>query len=179
MAHNDKQLTDAEVQKNRDALTKAQLRKHNTLRAAVHVCLAAREELSDQETGLVKSSRSRLKTYLPLTAAQQTWLLDIARRSAEDVAEEIDRLVQRWANGNADGEHPTYPRSNWPLRDAKGLPPTAYWHWALSEIERNGGNEEHCDECGAQLDGDGWDGLCGNCADRVESGEVTREELHM
>jgi len=30
-------------------------------------------------------------------------------------------------------------------------------------------NEESCDECGASLaDGEGYDGLCGNCADKAE-----------
>jgi hypothetical protein len=30
---------------------------------------------------------------------------------------------------------------------------------------------ERCSECGAELDLDGWDGLCGNCADRAEPDE--------
>jgi hypothetical protein len=161
------------------ALNAAQLAQHYVLRLAVHSCLAARDSLTEPELGLVKSCRGRLKEVETLTSSQEKWLLDIAARSTDEISEEIDRLIQRWASGNWDGEHPTYPRSDWPLRDAKGLKPTAYWHWALSQIEAHGGSEEHCDECGAQLDGEGWDGLCGSCADRVESGEVTREELHM
>lgn len=27
---------------------------------------------------------------------------------------------------------------------------------------------EHCEECGEPVDGDGYDGLCGNCADEAE-----------
>lgn len=27
---------------------------------------------------------------------------------------------------------------------------------------------DHCDECEAVIDGDGYDGLCGNCTDRAE-----------
>jgi hypothetical protein len=162
-----------------DAMSNAERAQYYTLRVAIHTCLAAREDLTQPELGLVRSCRELLKAVVPLTAGQQKWLLDIAQRTNGEVAEDIDRLVHKWANGNADGEHPTYPREKWPLAGVKGLKPTAYWHWALSELVRNGGEEEHCDECGAQLDDEGWDGLCGNCADRVESGEVTREQLAM
>lgn len=31
------------------------------------------------------------------------------------------------------------------------------------------GDDEYCRQCKAENDGDGWDGLCGNCADRAEN----------
>jgi hypothetical protein len=33
----------------------------------------------------------------------------------------------------------------------------------------DGDTEEECSECAAELDGDGWDGKCGNCADAQQN----------
>lgn len=38
-------------------------------------------------------------------------------------------------------------------------------------------DEDGCDKCGESLsDGEGYDGLCGNCADRAFAGEDLEED---
>ncbi|KVP75258.1 hypothetical protein WJ96_05740 [Burkholderia ubonensis] len=166
-----KKMDDPQVQARIRSEEAQQLAHGNTLRVAVEACEAAAAlgDLTDKERGLVQSCRERFNAGRPLTEAQEKWLLDIARRVRDDLAEEIDLLIHHWGNGDHTGEHPTYRRSAWPLVSAKDLEPTAYWVWVLSEIQRNGGEEEHCSECASQLNGDAWNGLCGNCADSAEN----------
>jgi hypothetical protein len=90
----------------------------------------------------------------------------------------IEELQQRWGN-----QHGHYERADWQKDVAAGDTKLGYWEWVAHNIETHGGEEEHCDDCGAVIDGDGWNGLCGNCADRasvvdnhcVECGEYEAE----
>lgn len=136
---------------------------------ALHTCEAANAELTEKERGLVQSCRTRVDTFRLLSDAQEKWLLDIARRVRDDLAGDIDALIHRWASGDHTGEHPTYRRADWPLAKGKDLDPTAYWVWVLREIRAHGGDEEHCSDCANRLNGEAWDGLCGNCADQAEN----------
>ena len=93
------------------------------------------------------------------------------------MAQTIAELENRWGD-----EHGWYGREEWQTDVAAGSTRLGYWEWVAHSIEGNGGEEEHCDECGAPLDGEGWDGKCGNCADRncvdnhcTECGEYTCE----
>lgn len=53
------------------------------------------------------------------------------------------------------------------LDAATDIPDSA---WALAKS--NDEDENFCTECGARNDdGKGWDGLCGNCADKKECGQ--------
>src|SRR3990167_5872068 len=45
---------------------------------------------------------------------------------------------------------------------------SAYVQSWESQIEENDSEGTKCLECGAPYDGDGWDGLCGNCVDWLE-----------
>lgn len=45
---------------------------------------------------------------------------------------------------------------------------------ALNQLAQGLGAElddDYCSDCGADLDLDGWDGRCGNCADLHENGD--------
>ncbi|KVP39784.1 hypothetical protein [Burkholderia ubonensis] len=162
-----KNMADPQVQA-RLRSEEAQLLAHdNALRVAVDTCEAAAAlgNLTDKERSLVQSCRIRFDTGRPLSGPQEKWLLDITRQARDDLAEEVDLLIHHWGKGDHTGEHPAYPRSAWPLASARDLEPTAYWVWVLREIQRYGGDEEHCSECGSQLNGDASNGLCGNCAD--------------
>lgn len=98
--------------------------------------------------------------------------------SQSEMAQTIAELETRWGD-----EHGWYGREEWQTDVAAGSTRLGYWEWVAHSIEGNGGEEEHCDECGAPLDGEGWDGKCGNCADQAcvvdghctECGEYERE----
>lgn len=38
--------------------------------------------------------------------------------------------------------------------------------------------EEACSECGGPLNGDSWDGLCGNCIEELEAREYEEQRNH-
>lgn len=70
--------------------------------------------------------------------------------------------------GLAEGEADTKSAASTELSDqlAKSLP---LYFWTEDDDE-----PEECSECGESLDdGEGWDGLCGNCADRAAVESVT------
>jgi hypothetical protein len=84
----------------------------------------------------------------------------------------VAELEERWGH-----EHGHYTREDWGTAVALGNTKVGYWEWVAHTIESNGGDEEHCDECGAPNDdGEGWDGKCGNCADMAND-EMDRSEL--
>lgn len=95
-----------------------------------------------------------------------------------EMAQTIAELENRWGD-----EHGWYGREEWQTDVAAGSTRLGYWEWVAHSLEGNGGEEEHCYECGAPLDGEGWDGKCGNCADHAcvvdshctECGEYERE----
>jgi hypothetical protein len=82
-----------------------------------------------------------------------------------EMAQVIKDLEARWGN-----EHDWYTRADWQLDVSKGDTKLGYWEWVEHNIESHGGDEAHCDKCGepAMDDGEGYDGMCGNCADAAE-----------
>lgn len=134
------------------------------LRAAVELGLQRDEHLNEKERSLVRNCRMRLNTFGSVTEAQEKWLLDIAAR-------ERKVQVDRFAGGDENGEHPSYSRAAWPQAAEFNSDSNAYWAWVLHQIVCNGGDEEHCSECGAQLDGDSYDGKCGSCIDSDKYGD--------
>jgi hypothetical protein len=125
------------------------------LRAAVELGLMLDESLNEKERSLVRNCRMRLNTFQAVTEAQEKWLLDIAARMRKV-------QVERFASGDENGEHPSYARSAWPHAAEFNSDSNAYWAWVLHQILVNGGDEEHCSECGRQLDGAG---KCSECVD--------------
>lgn len=72
-------------------------------------------------------------------------------------------LEREWGS-----EHPYYTQDMWKQAESSqaSASPMAYWTWVHLQIEEAGGADEHC-SCGHPLnDGQGYDGLCGDCADR-------------
>lgn len=126
------------------------------LRAAVELGLQRDEHLTEKERSLVRNCRMRLNTFGTVTEPQEKWLLDIAAR-------ERKIQVERFAGGNDAGEHPTYLRSAWPEAAEFDSDSNAYWAWVLHQIVCNGGDEEHCSDCGRPLDCAGI--KCSKCVD--------------
>lgn len=94
--------------------------------------------------------------------------LEPASQSMEAAVKE---LVDTWADGDVWGEHPHYDRSSWRHEVSNEDTNLGYWEWVVHQIEANDGPDEHC-SCGAPLnDGEGFDGLCGNCADKASCSE--------
>lgn len=94
-----------------------------------------------------------------------------------EMRQAMENLEQRWGQ-----EHGWYTREEWQVDVRDSHTRLGYWEWVVHQIECHGGEEEHCDQCGKELDGEGWDGKCGNCADEncvdnhcTECGEYTRE----
>lgn len=83
----------------------------------------------------------------------------------------IEALETRWGH-----EHGWYGREEWQEDVAQGNTRLGYWEWVQHSIEGNGDEEEHCSECGKPLEGASWDGLCGDCADQVETFEEYKDE---
>lgn len=96
------------------------------LRAAVELCLIVCEGLPANERSLVRNCRMRLNTYVTVSAAQEKWLLDIAARVLAEAA-------GMYAAGDAEGEHPTYPRASWPHAKEFDGASCAYWAWVLHQ----------------------------------------------
>lgn len=84
-----------------------------------------------------------------------------ALRSEDPMAVAIASLEARWGD-----EHDWYGREEWQQDVAAGNTKLGYWEWVQHSIEGNGGEAEHCSECGSSLEGNSWDGKCGNCADK-------------
>jgi hypothetical protein len=95
-----------------------------------------------------------------------------------EMVQAIEDLKSRWGE-----QHGWYTQADWHHDAAAGDTKLGYWDWVMHNIESHGGEEEHCSECGKVLDGEGWDGKCGECADHActvdnhctECGEYERE----
>lgn len=105
------------------------------LRQAVNLCLEANETLTENERSLVRNCRTRLNACSPVSASQEKWLLDIAKRVREQLADKVNVLVMRYAKGDPNGEHPRFPRSEWPLASEAGTDAADYWVWVLRLVE--------------------------------------------
>ncbi|WP_420213459.1 hypothetical protein ACN8ZM_40310 (plasmid) [Burkholderia aenigmatica] len=113
------------------------------LRRELAVCLEALdyEMLREDERSLVRNCRTRLNSYLQLSEKQEKWLLDIAKRVRAAAAVSILALIDLHANGSKLGEHPAYPRHDWPLFGEPDVDPDDYWFWVL-RLVKIFGNEE-------------------------------------
>lgn len=69
-----------------------------------------------------------------------------------------------------ESEHKDFPRSDWQYEAKQGNTSLGYWEWLSHRLEDQDHDAElKCSECGASTeDGEGYDGLCGNCADKKE-----------
>lgn len=75
----------------------------------------------------------------------------------------IQALQKRWGE-----EHGYYTQEDWRADTHKGDTKLGYWDWVAYNIATHGGEEEHCN-CGCPLDdNEGFDGMCGSCADEAE-----------
>ncbi|HHT8835617.1 TPA: hypothetical protein ACT5B7_007143 [Burkholderia cenocepacia] len=83
-----------------------------------------------------------MNSYLPLSEKQEKWLLDIAKRVRDTLDGEIQKLVQRHAAGDTLGQHPTYPRSDWPNFGLTDVDPREYWFWVLRLVGAFGEDTE-------------------------------------
>lgn len=70
--------------KEREEEERQQQSKQTEIHGLVEKCLQGLDSLSEKERSLVRSCRARLITYLPLSAPQEKWLRDIARRLPGD-----------------------------------------------------------------------------------------------
>lgn len=113
-----------------EAAAKAQAHE-KMLRRELDICLEAYETLTETERSLVRNCQSRLNSYQLLSQKQEKWLLDIARVVRNELAPKVKALVDRHAKGDTQGEHPGYPRSNWPLAKDIGVDQADYWLWVL------------------------------------------------
>lgn len=119
----------------------ARLEAHDkVLNEAVDLCLLGHETLTEAERSLVRSCRTRLNTYLPLSEKQEKWLLDIAKRVRTERDKRIADLVTRYADGDMAGEHPAYPRSAWQVTSQDCLD-TSYWGWVLFSLDLYGAED--------------------------------------
>ena len=110
----------------------------------------------------------RVATWAKLSIARQAVLIEASLEQESDSPKELDdaltALEAQWGN-----EHPWYGRDEWREDVSNGTTKRGYWEWVLACIEANGGSEAHCSSCGQPSgDGNGWDGLCGDCADKEE-----------
>ena len=82
--------------------------------------------------------------------------------SGESMREAIAALESRWGV-----EHEYYDREDWKQDVSAGDTKLGYWEWVQHNIESHGDDEAHCTKCGCPDadNGEGEDGLCGNCAD--------------
>lgn len=101
-----------------------------------------------------RHAKQNLVTLKPVPAGQS------------DMAQAIREQVSK-AGGDEWGEHPHYIRQAWRQEVDNEDTNLGYWEWVVHQVEANGGDEEHCEQCGAPLDGDSADGFCGDCADRM------------
>jgi hypothetical protein len=131
------------------------------------VC-AVKDLLEQDELDLAVACLKQIKEGQPVAAEDEARILALMAEVQSDADERIAEVVERCTSDDGVvNEHPTYTRAEWPRTSEPGVPDTAYWCWVLQRIESNGGLGEHCDRCCAQLDGEGCNGLCGDCADKA------------
>ncbi|KVP75257.1 hypothetical protein WJ96_05735 [Burkholderia ubonensis] len=125
----------AQVRKEREEREAKAEAHEKMLRRELNLCLEADETLAQNERSLVRNCQHRLNTGALLSEPQEKWLLDIAKRVRTVLAEKVKALVSRHANGDTQGQHPAYPRSDWPLAKEAGVDPADYWFWVLRLVD--------------------------------------------
>lgn len=110
--------------------------------------------------------------YMWPSADIRSAILEAEFPGSSDPESEISALESRW-----DDQHGWYGRDEWREDVGTGKTKQGYWDWVAKSIEGNGGEEEHCSKCGKPLDEEGWDGMCGDCADVESSLEEEAESL--
>lgn len=107
----------------------------HVLRRAVSLCNELRRHLSSQEKSVVVHCQYRLGCGLSPSIAQERWLLDIERMLRARLEAKVSALASRYADGEHEGEHPSYPRADWPDLNSEAVPPSDYWFWVLRLVE--------------------------------------------
>lgn len=125
----------AQARKEREEQEAKAAAHQKVLRSALNVCFIVVEALAQNERSLVRNCEARLNRYELLSDKQEKWLLDIADRVRKELEVKVQALIARHANGDPLGEHPAYPRSNWPKTEEYGAGPRDYWFWVLRLVE--------------------------------------------
>lgn len=137
-----------------------------------HGCLYSMESMDaaieDAWRGVAGATKAKLTLdetqWYSLSLVEQ---IELIRRTASPakspMQEAIADLQQRFED-----EHGFYSREDWGTEVGMQNTSLSYWEWVVHRIESNGGEEEHCSDCGFLLDGESWDGKCGNCADKED-----------
>jgi len=76
-------------------------------------------------------------------------------------------------------DHPNHSPDEWQYEVANGDSRQSYVDWVNSQIEQAEDDMEldTCTQCGEpDDDGEGWDGLCGSCADRHQAEQDLLED---
>lgn len=99
--------------------------------------------------------------------AQLNLVKDLFVEAGDTMKEAIASLELRWG-----AEHEYYDREDWKQDVSAGDTKLGYWEWVQHNIESNGDEEAHCTKCGCPDadNGEGENGLCGNCADAAYRG---------
>lgn len=143
-----KQLNDPvrreQFRKEREELDARAEAHERALRRELNICLEALDYqiIEQDERSLVRNCQSRLNSYLPLSEKQEKWLLDIAQRVRKALASDIKLLIERHAAGDVQGQHRTYPRSDWPNLGRADVDPEEYWFWVLRLVRVFGEHTE-------------------------------------
>lgn len=75
-------------------------------------------------------------------------------------------------------EHPHYDRADWQHDVSEGNSRLGYWEWVQHALEFNGGQSEHCAQCGIHRETEeGSETLCGICCTTAERHSVLIQEL--
>lgn len=112
-----------------------------------------------QLSGLDGAAFANLSAEQQLTMVRKT-LADVRKNA---MSEAIAALEARWGF-----EHPYYDRADWQHDASEGNTKLGYWEWVQHAIDSNGGEDDHCANCGIHRETDeGTDTLCGHCADHA------------
>lgn len=117
----------------------------------------ASEDFDTEEQAWMDAWRHAKENFVTLKPVPQ----------AQSPMEQAVREQVSKAGGDEWGEHPHYTRQAWCQEVDNRDTHLGYWEWVVHQVEANGGDEEHCEQCGAPLDGESYDGSCGDCADRM------------
>ncbi|MFY2597068.1 hypothetical protein ACOTHJ_13480 [Achromobacter xylosoxidans] len=98
-----------------------------------------------------------------LSSLNPRWQMDAA----------VEALERRWGH-----EHGYYDREDWQQDVSQGNTKLGYWEWVQHAIEANGGESDHCADCGIHRETEeGSETLCGNCGTAAERHTARIQEL--
>ncbi|WP_127840991.1 hypothetical protein [Burkholderia gladioli] len=106
----------------------------HVLRRAIRLCSELGGHLSPLERDVVVHCQQRIGHGLSPSIARERWLLDIERTLRDRFEARVCLLVSD-AGGNHEGEHPSYPRADWPHLNDDAIPAIDYWFWVLRRVD--------------------------------------------